>query len=173
MQVAGALDGQAGAVGHRGGQGGDEAGGTAGVLTQGHPRLGQGLLIRRQQRQHVVQGRPLRAIEQGVGPLDVVIDREEIAKAAQHRALDVGFELVVAPPATDNILGLLSLAQLLVGGGKGHGALGRNGLDAAEPADDGRGPLTGNLQHLFRGLLSPGRARPAGQVAPRLVQLQE
>ena len=133
---------------------------------------GQGLDVGRQQRQQVARRRTLLAVEQGVGPLDVVVHRQHGPEAGQHQALGVGLEGPVAPIVLDQGLGVGGPAELLIGGGQGHGPFGGGRL-GGEPVGDLSGRQARGLDIAFGPGLAVGPARPALQVAARLIHLGE
>ena len=172
-QIAHAVYGQAGIVGQGGGQGRDPGVGVAGLVAQRRARRRQRLLVGRQHSQDVVQRRAGRAIEQGVGALDVVVGRHVGAVAAEHQTLGVGVERLVAPPVLDQRLGVLGAAGLLIGGGQRHGAFRGGRVRALEPGDDLSRRQVRLVERLFGHRLAPGHPGPAGEVAPRLIELEE
>ncbi len=171
-QIAGALEGQARGVLEIGRQGLDQ--GVGGVaLAERHARPGQGLLIGRQDGDHVARGGALLAVQQHVGAADVVVDGEQIAEAGQHLALRLRFEHLVAPEVLDQGAGVVGTAQGPLGGGQRHGALGGLGRLAIEPGHHRLGRHRLGLELFLGGGLAAAGARPAPEVAPGLVELGE
>ena len=154
-------------------QGGDQGAGVASARAQGHAGFGQGLVRAGEDGDQLQRGRTLRSPHQKIGAGGVLRLADVAAEALPHGDLLVDLEELGGPPALDQGPGLRLIAGRFQGGGHGHGARGRGRLGAAEPVDDLAGRQVAGFQQPLGRRLPTLRARPAGQVAPRRVGLEE